>query len=1353
MNQVILKNRLFVIFAIPFLLGVVNAFGQQTENTLLRAVPPPGKVVIDGKLDDWDLSGEILSCYDLETLRERHSVRTAMMYDRDHLYVSFRFRDPTPMINHVNPLQQPGGGWKSDCVQMRLLTDRVLHIGCYYFTDGKRPTCHIAYHDMSRREAGFEGDIKEAVGNGVDAAFSLDSDGKGYVQEMRVAWKLLRRDGKAYASGDSFRCGLEFFWGDLTAERWPAHRYADLLNSENPVREFFWMANNSWGEVKLTPNGKLSPAPGIQNESSMEKQNRLRYQTDGVVPVKYELPSDGYATLVIEKSDGTRVRNLISDYPRKAGMNTELWDGTDDNGKLVPSGEYRSRGVFHGEYDLLYQFTYGSPGNPPWETSDGRGDWLADHAAPVSVATDGSWMYMSCFTSEGGSTVIGVDETGQKRWGIGRIPGGILACDGKYLYMIQGGGHPELKYDGEIRIIRIDPRSGKPVPYPDGKIEFLVTKYPSDRPVLKEFEGAVFERKGHNADWLNRESMGLAAAAGKLYLSLLNENKIIVLDAAKGVKLEEIQLDRPVGIVANANGDILAISGVKIVKIKDEKVFPFISEGLEAPMGIATDAAGNSYVSDWGGAMCVKVFSPDGKLLRKIGLDGGRPLTGKYDPKGMIKPLGMAIDSKGSLWVAEHDYNPKRVSVWNAAGTFIKEFCGPTWYGATECNVDTLEPNRAFCMGNIVDLDWEKGLWRIASTMWRPTRANSLFGPFGEGMVLESMELKERKFVVASSTGPYICIAELKDDVARPLVAMGSVWKLCDNGILPEIIVRKLWDNPAHLEWAVKTYPRLFKSAPVSAKTAHLRHIFQEMRGESERLGRPVRTQFIWTDANGDGLVQDAELRVFRPDEAKGVTMGSGWRFAHDSEFTLYPASMVGKNCKAWKMPVKEWNSCCAPVYDIDNSKLIYDETTKYALNSSWADGSGNVLLNQDPLTMVKSDGGTLWTYPNQWPGVHGSHAASMDKRGLLVGPLKVIGSVKAPGDTGEIFCISGNMGKAFLMTADGLYLGSLLRDCRSAPDSLPDSPSRNMSINNTSALGEWFGGEFFKNKTDGKFYLGSAATRGSIISEIIGLESIVRIPAQNIAFTPAQRKEAEKLLAERGNRVQETKQILVSQAVSVKISNPPAVEQFDWTQNRVATWSYDEKRKAEATWTFDDSFLYLAFRNVSDDTPMINNGPIPLQLFKTGDSAVFELRTASGNSKSDVQEGDLRLLFTVFEGKPICLLYRYIVPGTQNPEIFSSPVTSTRIDEARILESVKPDVKRSGNSYSITAAIPLNAIGFKPKTGTVYLGDFGIIHSDKIGKTNELRMFWNNNATGLVSDLAVEAQITPGKWGKFEIK
>jgi len=285
---------------------------QQTNNYELRAVPAPGPVVLDGKLGDWDLSGEILSCYDLDAMRDTNSVRTAAMYDKDWLYVSFRFKDATPMVNRVDPVNDAASGWRSDCVQLRFWADhgkpvgpngaRMTHVDCYWFTDEARPAAFVTFHDMSRQEAGFEGKLDNAIGNGVDAAFRKDDDGKGYTQEVRISWKLLRRAGQPYGAGETLRLGMELFWGDATGSRWPGHRFADLVNQAQPQREFFWSNNNAWGEVAFLGHGKLAPSPSVAQLSEVEKLARLRYSTQGPVRLDYELPAGGGDTVAADQA-------------------------------------------------------------------------------------------------------------------------------------------------------------------------------------------------------------------------------------------------------------------------------------------------------------------------------------------------------------------------------------------------------------------------------------------------------------------------------------------------------------------------------------------------------------------------------------------------------------------------------------------------------------------------------------------------------------------------------------------------------------------------------------------------------------------------------------------------------------------------------------------------------------------------------------------------------------------------------------------------------------------------------------------------------------------------------------------
>ena len=148
--------------------------------------------------------------------------------------------------------------------------------------------------------------------------------------------------------------------------------------------------------------------------------------------------------------------------------------------------------------------------------------------------------------SEGGSTVIGLDETGQKRWGLGRIYGGMLAHDGKFLFMLAGGDPPAYRDEGELHLLRIDPTQGKLANFADGKSDHTIATFPQDRPVKgRAWEGALAASKGFDADWCRHEALGLAATKNRLYVSLFYENKLLVLDSETGEKTGELSLDRP----------------------------------------------------------------------------------------------------------------------------------------------------------------------------------------------------------------------------------------------------------------------------------------------------------------------------------------------------------------------------------------------------------------------------------------------------------------------------------------------------------------------------------------------------------------------------------------------------------------------------------------------------------------------------------------------------------------------------------------------------------------------------------------------------------------------------------------
>jgi hypothetical protein len=1379
----LLATLLWLATSIP-LIGAA-AFGQQTHNDALRATPAPQQVTIDGSLDDWDLSGEILICYEVSLMLDTHSVRTAAMYDRENLYLSFRFKDMTPMVNSIDPLNQPGEGWRSDAVQIRFLpaTQRLpVHVDAYYYTDGEQPVVYIQYGNLGEKGASRRV-VTNALEAGARMAFRKDPAGNGYVQELSLPWRLLLEGDDAPQPGAELRMGVEAFWGDPTGREFPAHRYADLINPEHPQRGFFWRTPKAWGALRLVHHGGLEPSESMALLAPEARLHALQYGTEGPVSLEYKIPADGYVTLVIEDQDGRRVRNLMADYPRRAGRNVDYWDGRDNQGRLVQPGTYRVRGLYHGEIDIRYEFSYGSPGNPPWPTGDSQGAWLANHTNPMDVLADHERVYVSAPYSEGPHALIALDYAGHKLWGgLSRWYGGFMARAGDYLYVVNDRDavparrREDLATPAEIELIRLDPESGREAPFPDGKSRHVVASWNVQKDgVPRHGEGATIARRAHNADWTGIQAQGLAALGHTLYVSLHFSDKLLKVDAETGQVFGEIPLPAPAGLTADG-GHLLAISGTSVVAVDpvNGKTIPVIQAGLKAPVGLAVDAEGRIYVSDWADQMCVKVFSQDGKFLRRVGRVGGRPWVGPYDRQAMLLPRGISVDARGRLWVAEDDPSPRRVSVWNPDGSLAFERLGQPYYGGAGTYIFPDQSNRAFLLGNLVELDWQRGLWRILGTPWRSTHPDALLGLNYSSEISSVHHLSGRRFLVHSANRRMVMISEWKNGQAIPLAAVGPIY-----GALPPIAQHRkvgfeppplfaehLWTDERMNTAARKIIPWFFQGpragdyrAPSLNRLAILR-----AAGISGVSGNPdPNNNFVWADLNGNGRIDLPEIRFYATPGLEG-SLPPAWHpepWSHgvaDGQLSLYFSAVQGGRSFHWKLPIAYWAKSGAPMYEPDKAKLI--TSSSYLGETAWVNNEGNLLTYgnianhansnlRDPLVMYRPDGTVAWTYPSPYSGVQGSHVAPKARRGLLIGPLGIMGEAHLDG-VGQIFALHTNMGQAVLFTADGLYLTALFQDTRSVSEALPRQPKRGMSLKNISNGGEWFGGQFFQHPKTGSVYVVGGRTSADI-SRVTGLESVQRLPTRKIEFTKADNLAATRLgpkkAAEAGAENRRLQIHPVTRAAHVQ----PPVKAFDWRPGQAASWRFDAEHLASATWSYDEKSLYLCFRNVQDKTPMVNSGEDPQQLFKFGDAALFELRTRANDESADILPGDLRLLLSVFRGKPIAVLYRYRVPEVQKPVVFQS-VTSTRIDDIRVLTDAQIALHREADRYTLCATIPLTDLAFNPKPGKIYRGDFGIVYSDANGTTNQLRMYWANQATGLVDDLALEARIEPQRWGRFEV-
>jgi hypothetical protein len=65
--------------------------------------------------------------------------------------------------------------------------------------------------------------------------------------------------------------------------------------------------------------------------------------------------------------------------------------------------------------------------------------------------------------------------------------------------------------------------------------------------------------------------------------------------------------------------------------------------------------------------------------------------------------------------------------------------------------------------------------------------------------------------------------------------------------------------------------------------------------------------------------------------------------------------------------------------------------------------------------------------------------------------------------------------------------------------------------------------------------------------------------------------------------------------------------------------------------------------------------------------------------------------------------------------------------------------------------SVPLKTLGLKGADGEMLRGDVGVLRGN--GFETLHRAYWSNKASGLVSDLPSEAELTPRLWGVWKLE
>jgi hypothetical protein len=1269
------------------------AIVNKTDHSEIHVVPPPGKVVIDGKLDDWDLSGAITMFID-EASKASYSVRGAMMYDKEFLYVGARVKDPTPMMNNYSFGGEASKAWDADAIQIFLVSNPDLKSNASLQTGGRMSpedqqfvTTFWLWYSTQDKAPGFFSLRTLQYQNptlnppGVEKAIVKDEDGQGYTMEYRIPWKVLRTP-REIVPGDTMQCQWQLMWGN---DRGTATRCGMTDVRRGTSGDLGYMGPSSWGTAIFEKEGNLKL---VEKSSSGSR-------ADGFIPVAFTLDKPAKVSLAICNAEGRLIRTGLGAQPYPAGPQTWMWDGLDDADKPVPAGSYTAKILTHDGIGQKFVCDVGVSGTPPYQTEDGTGGWAGDYRYPQTMAIDGDCVILGTAIAEASQPTIRTDLDGRKKFGTA-VAGHAVALHKGFGYTLSAGG---------ARITKFSLENGMLAPFTTGRPE---TAVPGMRP-------------GESGqDWAARswQLHGIAAVGDQLVVSSLTDDKLFLLDLASGAPRGEAALPKPYGLAVGPGGGLYAVSG-KAVGRYDLKAqqFTAFAENLEEPKHLAVDGAGNVYVSLHGKTMQVWKIAPDGKVLLKYGIAGGRPEVGKFNPAGMLKPWNVAVDKNGRLWVAEADSQPKRYSVWNPDGTLWKEFFGSMDYSTT-AYLDPAKPEFIYAQCVRYRVDYDKGTWYPDATILR--KRDEAGVPLGApdahgGAVIRTV--KGRTFFLVGSLG--LTIYEQVGDAYVPRLASFTATK---------------------------------EKIPLG----------KDGKPNPKAKPRPTKVPSLWVDDDNDGQVEPEEVRET---DAPWTYM---WTPCVDAEMNLYQP--IGNRWAA------QGGAKTTQPYGIarwtfqgfnDKGGLVYGKVTDVATDPDGGavaeaipdatNGSmvalvsgGSLERGQRPqgsghrVVMFSPDGKKRWEYQD----VHCAFAWTGDAYtpGHLTGAM-----VFVRGTTPDLVGVTGYYGQYFLLDKqDGLFVDALGEDQRSV-----------YKLDQHMVLTENFNGTMFRHPQNGKTYFlgGDADLR---LWELTGLDTMKR---QSLQVTVAPEQVAKAAAASKQN-------FLAGQiAVGKKTAKLPRLKKAaadgtydEWQASQPLTICMEGNRTAQAQLGYDDQSLHVRFQ-VSDESPFVNTPTDPRLLFKSGDAVEVNLATdlekrpVRGQNQQQMKPGDVRIIVArTAVGDLVATRYRYVTTEKEKPNTFSVETKSSgkdTLDDVAVWTELPVNASVQKDGYVVEVAIPWKDLGIEPKPGLALSGDLGVIYGNEGGTKNAIRYLWSDKSpeVSINNDIPSEIRIHPNQWGGWMLE
>ena len=216
----------------------------------------------------------------------------------------------------------------------------------------------------------------------------------------------------------------------------------------------------------------------------------------------------------------------------------------------------------------------------------------------------------------------------------------------------------------------------------------------------------------------------------------------------------------------------------------------------------------------------------------------------------MCNPAGVAIDSKGRVWVAENDFLPKRLGVWSKDGKPLWDYVGPCSYGGGG-SLDPNDPSWRVLQRNGVSRRLQRRKSAITAVLYRPQDHTDLPAPIpgsGSHHCFSKAVRRDGKLYLVADTG-------YGGGEAGGSIAIGEV----------------VGDHLAPRD------PRPGVAAPIDV-VAHA----SGCRRASALQAWATTRLFLWTDTNGNAKAEADEVSV-----KQGLSMSADWSVQATPDLSL----------------------------------------------------------------------------------------------------------------------------------------------------------------------------------------------------------------------------------------------------------------------------------------------------------------------------------------------------------------------------------------------------------------------------------------------------------------------------------